>query len=116
VNKSKSLSFIACVLTAGLTACSSGPSNDDVRKAVEVSLEEATQSMQQQMGGRAPPGMSFKLEELEVLGCSKAPSGETYDCDVKMSMDTPMIPIRNKVTRLSMRDTKAGWVIVQGLQ
>lgn len=115
MNKPTSLTLFACVLTAGLTACSSGPSNDDVRKAVELSLEESTQSMQQ-MGGSAAAGMSFKLEEFEVLGCSEAPSGETYDCDVKLSMDTPLMPVRNKVTRLSMREADSGWVIVQGLQ
>jgi len=101
--------------SAVLAGCSSGPSESDVRRAVEHSLEVMNDEIVQMAGSSAAARIDkFRLTDFDLLGCEEA--GESYSCDVEFSMDTPMMAVNDKATSIRVRKTDDGWRVIGGLQ
>ena len=74
-----------------LAACSSEPSDADIKAAVEVQFKEieASQAQLKAMG----LDVSIKLVSLKKIGCSKDKEGAAYICDVQATTE-----IKNPLT------------------
>lgn len=103
----------AIAASALLIGCSSGPSESDVRKALERSLESMNSELREALGNSARVE-AFELTDFDLLGCEEA--GESYSCDVVMSMDTPLMKVSDRSTTLRVRKGGGGWRVIGGLQ
>lgn len=65
-------------LVLSLTACSAGPSESDIRQALQKSYAQAT----------AVTGVKIEIQSLKKLGCSE--SGGGYNCDFELSIKGPL--------------------------
>lgn len=100
-----------CAITMGLAGCSSGPSESDVRKAVEHSVESMNEQLSAMAGAQAAARVgAVKLTAFELLGCEEA--GESYNCDVVLSLDTPLMPVDGRSASIRVRETDDGWRVM----
>lgn len=98
-----------------LAGCSSGPSESDVRRAVESELDAANEQVAAMAGRTAANRIGItRLTAFDLLGCEG--SGESYRCDVVISMDTPFMPVNDQALTLRLRETDSGWKVMEGLQ
>lgn len=112
VTKSLLMLGIACLASG----CSSAPDEGDVRAAIEANLNQTNEAMLEMAGSEAAKHITrMSLEEFELLGCEEG-GKDAYNCDVKVSIDTPMFPIRGKAMTLRLRKSGAGWTVMEGLQ
>ncbi len=61
-----------------LTGCSSGPSESDIRQALQKTYAQAT----------AATGVKMEIVSLKKLGCAE--SGGGYMCDFELSLKGPL--------------------------
>jgi len=102
-------------ISATLAGCSGGPSESDVRKAVEAAVDSMNSQIEEMAGaGMAARVGRIELTEFDLLGCEQA--GESYNCDIVYSMDTPLVPVHDRSTSVRVRDTDKGWKLVGGLE
>jgi len=88
----KTSPVVAVMLMLGLGACSSGPSPDDVREALEREF------------------FREQLTELEVLGCK--PAGEACTCDIVYSTVSEFVSMNDVPIAVRTRRADDGWRIV----
>ncbi|AMN45709.1 hypothetical protein ACG33_01015 [Steroidobacter denitrificans] len=104
--------LLACSL---LAACSGEPSEKDIRRAVENSMNNAGDNPFAQIAAEfagADNGRLVEVHELEKLGCRKDTRGNGFDCDI--SMDVSVFGMRQRSdTRVRMVRGKEGWVAMQ---
>lgn len=109
----RAVSLVA--LSVVLVGCSSGPSESDVRKAVEKSIDTMNQQMAEFAGPAAAARLDrYRLTHFDLLGCEGA--DESYTCDAVMSMETPLVPVTDTPVTLRLRKGSGGWMVMEGLQ
>lgn len=105
----------ALLICSLLAACSGEPSEKDIRRAVENSMNNAGDNPFAQMAAEfagSDDGKLIEVHELEKLGCRKDTHGSGFDCDV--SMDVSVFGMRQKSdTQVRMVKGKNGWVAMQ---
>lgn len=102
-------------LSVVLAGCSSGPSESDVRRAVEAELDAANAQLAAMVGQTAADQVGrTRLTGFDLLGCEG--SGESYRCDVVISMDSPIMPVNDQALTLRLRESNGDWKIMEGLQ
>jgi len=96
----KKMMMIAAALS--LAACSKGPSESDMNKAVKKSVEDSNQQMASIGFGKA---FSSDVPEVKKLGC-KDDGENAYRCDIEVSG-------RNgrKVVPARFVKSSDGWVV-----
>lgn len=100
-----------CAIAMGLAGCSSGPSESDVRKAVEHSVEAMNEQIVAMAGAQAASRVgAFELTAFELLGCEEA--GESYNCDIVLSLDTPLMAVDGRSASIRVRETGDGWRVM----
>lgn len=115
IRKSALRAASVLALSVVLAGCSSGPSESDVRRAVEAELEAMNQQVVAMVGQAAANRVgSNRLTGFDLLGCEG--SDETYRCDVVVSMDTPLMPVTDRALTLRVRKADGGWKVMEGLQ
>lgn len=108
--------LVAAAMACLLPACSGAPGEADVRAAVEANLAQANDDMVQMAGSRIAANIDpFALKAFELLGCEEA-GKESYSCDVKMSIDTPLVTLNDQMQTLRVRETSDGWAVIEGMQ
>jgi len=88
---------LIATFTLALAACSSAPSETDMRQA----LDEQYKALAMLSDGKSP------IEELERIGCEK--SGDAYLCDVRMTLKLPMVGKQTTTSRVRFIKTSKGW-------
>lgn len=88
-------------LALALSACSSGPSESDIKSVLEAGASEANA-----MGGSTFGG--YKIHDVEKVGCEKV-ADKAYVCDVKIESTAPFVGKQNRTTKIRMVKTKDGW-------
>lgn len=102
-------------ISAALAGCSSGPSESDVRKAMEAAVDSMNSQIEEMAGADMAARVGrVELTDFDLLGCEQA--GESYNCDVVYSMDTPLAAIHDRSVSVRLRDTDKGWKLVGGLE
>lgn len=102
-------------ISAALAGCSSGPSESDVRKAMNAAVDSMNSQIEEMAGANMANRVGrIEMTDFDLLGCEQA--GESYNCDVVYSMNTPLMPIQDRSASVRLRDTDKGWKIVGGLE
>lgn len=100
-------------LLFALIGCSSQPSENDIREAIEKNLDESAMAAQS-LGGKAAGDMarkSNKLNSAKKVGC-KEDGEKAYRCDVEIDANTMIGPIKRTQNMRFVRGD-SGWVVSQ---
>jgi hypothetical protein len=109
----KIITLVALLSTGLLAACSMQPNSDEIKKAVQDKVSQENQSIHNVTGDLLGKSFNLKLESVEKIGdCIKNNDGKTYECDVKVVMDTPIVGKQTSTKRLSFIKGDNGWVLV----
>ncbi len=87
---------VAASMLGVLSACSTGPSEGDIKKAVEKSMM----------------GLGSEHMSIKKLGCET--SGNGYNCDVEMTMEVPLVGKQTTVANLRFVKGSEGWATTGG--
>jgi hypothetical protein len=100
------------VLSLGLatlmTACSSGPSESEIKAALNQATNQANAAVGQ-MFGKAGAGMKTEVLDVKKLGCKE--NGSAYLCDVEMRMKVPMLGEQSTTTQARFVKGSNGWTV-----
>lgn len=100
-------SLILLVGSLLLTACSSGPSEQDIQQAIEANYQKINQfgsmlGMQKNM---------IDLKHVEKIGCQQARE-HVYRCDLVIEGNNMLLGDQKETSSLLFMQTKEGWVLV----
>ncbi|PRH83392.1 hypothetical protein [Arenimonas caeni] len=102
---------LALLGALGLAGCSSGPSETQARAAVERHLDSLNEQIVAMAGQRLARNIErYELTQFELVGCEKA--GEAHQCDIIYSMNTPMVPVKDKAVTVRVRKADSGWIMI----
>ena len=108
-DKSPSLATLAISLL--LAGCAAGPSDAEIKAAMEKSLSESLSPLR-----LLDKAMSAKLTAVKQIGCSKDKEGAAFVCDIQMTVETTN-PLNGKVEskdstdKLRLVKTDKGWTV-----
>lgn len=98
--------FAALGFFAILAGCSNGPTDADIKAALEKDLEASPLSKL----------MSAKVVSAKQIGCSKDKEGAAYVCDLQTTIEmknplTSNVDTKDGTEKLRFVKTDKGWVI-----
>lgn len=97
---------ILFALFAAVTGCSSGPSEGDIRAALERESEETAAFI----GGKNKDRMKTQIHSVKIIGCKEAKDSTGFYCDYELDMTAPMFGRHKGPTRDLFLKTDSGWV------
>ena len=103
---------VAAVVLAG---CSSEPSNADIEKAVQASVQQSQEAMGKLAGGNpqaAEMAKAFqaKVHSVNKIGC-KSDGDKAYKCDVELDMETGLTGRKKQTVPVRMVKGSEGWTM-----
>lgn len=101
----------ALPLLAVLAACSSGPSDGDIEKAVKKNIDMANEQVKKMTGMEVPANMRTELRSVKNLGCADG-GGNAYNCDVEIEIKS-IAGVIKQPTKLRMVKGSDGWAVSQ---
>ncbi len=115
----KKILFLLLVFNAFifLTACSGGPSYDDIKSAMMEEFEKASAGMDEMDqflgGGGFLSGMaSIQVHDIVLHECKKAKEMPGYNCTVEVDATTPFVGRYQAVDTIRFVETDRGWIAV----
>lgn len=103
---------LAVVMALAL-GCSGEPSQDDIRVALEKSVEESNRNVQAMGGNILGKSLNTEIHAVKKLGCAESKSASGYVCDVEVDMSFPVIGRKKSVQQFRVLKTDEGWIIVE---
>jgi hypothetical protein len=106
---------VAITVTLGLllAACSAGPSNGDVEKAVKAShakgLELATK-----LGGSVAASLVPKLHSVKKVSCAEVKDSTAFVCDVELDTENALLGRSKTVSKMHFVKGSDGWMLANG--
>lgn len=103
----------AFAAVALLAACSSEPSEGDLKQALETKMEEVNKEMAGTMtalSGKADPSLKVELHSVKKVGCKESPKGG-YFCDLEVDMSAPLQGRVKQVANHRFVKGSNGWVM-----
>ena len=103
---------ILCAVAAPLvlSACSNGPSDSDIKAAIDRQVQSQLKTMQQFVGGRAADmtkGLTPEVKSVKKIGC-KEDGSNAFKCDVEI--EVAHMGSTNKAVRpMRFVKTSDGW-------
>jgi len=108
--KSRTL-VLSLPLLAALAACSSGPSDADIKQAIQKTVDTTNESVKKMTGMEIPANMRTELLSAKKLGCTDA-GGNAYTCDVEVEIKS-VAGVVKQPTKLRMVKGSDGWAVSQ---
>lgn len=109
----KFVTISALLSTFLLTACSIQPNGDEIKKAVEDKVKQDNQTVHSITGDMLGKSLEVKLISAEKIGdCIKKTDGKTYECDVRVTIDAPIVGKQTDTKRFNFIKGDSGWVLV----
>lgn len=84
--------LLICNFAICLSACSQGPSDNEVESAMKARISEMDP------GSESAP----RVDSAKNIRCVSTGSGSTYTCDVEVEMTVPMVGHMKSVAQLKM--------------
>lgn len=95
-----------------LSACSSGPSERDVKALIEAQLEQMS-AMLGEMGGESMSGMlKVEIHDVTLHGCEEERT-DVYRCDVEVDATAPLVGRSVERSEILLAKSKDGWIQTQ---
>ena len=103
---------VAALVLAG---CSSEPSNADIEKAVQASVQQSQEAMGKLAGNNpqaADMAKAFqaKVHSVNKIGC-KSDGDKAYKCDVELDMETGLTGRTKQTVPLRLVTGSEGWTM-----
>lgn len=109
----KIITLSAILSTFLLSACSMQPTSDEIKKAVQDKVNQENQTVHSVAGDMLGKSLDLKLDSVEKIGdCIKSSDGKTYECDVKVIIDAPIVGKQTATKRLNFIKGDNGWVLM----
>jgi hypothetical protein len=105
MNRSRLLIIGAASLM--LVACGGEPSEGDIRKVIDKSIDDGNQ-VAQKMGVK----MESKVHSVKKIGC-KSDGDKAYICDVEVDVEMPMVGRNKGVAPMRFVKTSDGWAVTR---
>ena len=105
MNRSRLL--IIGVASLMLVACGGEPSEGDIRKVIDKSIDDGNQ-VAQKMGVK----MESKVHSVKKIGC-KSDGDKAYICDVEVDVEMPMVGRNQGVAPMRFVKTSDGWAVTR---
>ena len=99
---------LALGIAALLTACSSGPSEGDIKTALEQATNQSNAAMGQMLG-KAGTGMKTEVLQVKKIGCKE--DGSAYLCDIEVRMKVPVVGEQSTATKARFVKGSNGWTM-----
>ena len=98
-----------------LAGCSSEPSNSDIEKAVQASVQQSQEAMGKLAGSNpqaADMAKAFqaKVHSVNKIGC-KSDGDKAYKCDVELDMETGLTGRKKQTVPVRMVKGSEGWTM-----
>jgi len=93
-----------------LAACSAGPSESDIKAALDRAANQANE-LTTKMVGKAGAGMRTEVLSVRKLGCKE--DGAGYLCDVEMRVKAPIVGEQSGTRSARFVKASSGWTVVQ---
>lgn len=90
-------------------ACSQGPSNADVDKAVR----EQYAQINSLTAGTLGDALGIEIHSVKSLGCKAAANSPGYNCDVELDASLPFVGRQTSVVPARLVKASDGWRLVQ---
>ena len=95
-------------IAALLAACSSGPSESDIKAALEQAANQSNAAMGQALG-KAGAHMKTEVLHVKKIGCKE--DGGAYRCDIELRMKVPMLGEQSSATEARFVKGSNGWTV-----
>ena len=109
------LSSLALFCSLLLTGCSSGPSEAEIRTAIEQSLSSVNNAVSGIAGlaGANAKSLQAKVDDVKKIACKKVPktASPTYECEVQISMQLPILGQQSGTDLVTLSKTSSGWIV-----
>lgn len=93
-----------------LVACSAGPSESDIKAALDRAVNQAN-DMTTKMVGKLGAGMRTEILSVSKIGCKE--DGAGYLCDVEMKVKAAVVGEQTTTSSARFVKGSAGWTVVQ---
>ncbi len=103
---------VAAVVLAG---CASEPSNADIEKAVQASVQQSQEAMDKLADGNPQAAemaksLQPKVHSVNKIGC-KSDGDKAYKCDVELDMETGLTGRKKQTVPVRMVKGSDGWTM-----
>lgn len=95
-------------IAALAAACSSGPSEGDIKSALDQAANQSNAAMGQVLG-KAGAGMKTEILQVKKIGCKE--DGSAYLCDIEMRVKAPMVGEQATATKARFVKGSNGWTV-----
>jgi hypothetical protein len=99
---------LVVVLSTLLAACSSGPSEGDMKTALNNAANQANNAVGQMLG-KAGAGMKTEILDVKKIGCKE--DGSAYLCDFEVRMKAPVVGEQSSTTKARFVKGSNGWAV-----
>jgi hypothetical protein len=93
-----------------LAACSAGPSEGDIKAALDRAVNQAN-DLTTKMVGKMGAGMRTEVISVRKIGCKE--DGAGYRCDVEMKVKSPVVGEQTATRNARFVKGSDGWTVVQ---
>lgn len=108
---------IVSFLAISLTGCSGEPSSNDIKSAIEKSIEETMQATKDMTGGFGGDDLmaqfDIAVKDVEKLSCNKSSEASGYICDVKVKTSSKFAGEQTEAASFRMVESSDGWIIME---
>ena len=98
------------IVASTLTACSRGPSEQDITAAYQKEVTQ-TNAMTSKLGGKA---LEIKVNEVKKIDCKENGNTGQYHCQVEVDTTLPFVGQHREATELTISKGEQGWSILRG--
>lgn len=98
------------IVASTLTACSRGPSEQDISTAYQKEVAQ-TNAMTSKLGGKA---LEIKVNEVKKIDCKENGDTGQYRCQVEVDTTVPFVGQHREATELTLSKGEQGWSILRG--
>ncbi|VAX10125.1 hypothetical protein MNBD_GAMMA26-1306 [hydrothermal vent metagenome] len=103
------------VLGAVLTGCAEGPTEADLKKALQAEMDRANELAQTMLGSEAGAEVATTIHALEKLNCEpgEVDGRQEYRCKVEMDITYPPAKRQQRKASIRMVQEDNGWTVVK---
>ena len=97
-------------LGIALAACSAGPSEGDIKAALDRAVNQAN-DLTTKMVGKMGAGMRTEVISVRKIGCKE--DGAGYLCDIEMKVKSPVVGEQTGTRSARFVKASDGWSVAQ---
>ena len=97
-----------------LTACSVGPSEQEIQKALQAEIESVNELAVIMMGDQSGESLQIEVVAVNKWGC-RASQDQSFICDVELDLNSAKAGRHKQKSSVRMARDDAGWIVIKKL-